>query len=115
MLGSRSEVDQKALLGRIVREGLSVRQIEGLVRGKDPSAVTATTQAPARASSGEPEVELQPAEPWLQDLQRRMQIHLGAKVSMANREGFKGRIVIEYHGREDLDRLLELLAPRETV
>ena len=54
-----------------------------------------------------------PEEPWVTDLQRRMQIHLGTKVQLQNREGFKGRIVIEFYGREDLDRLIELLAPRE--
>ena len=44
-----------------------------------------------------------------------MQIHLGTKVTVANREGYQGKIVIDYYTREDLDRLIEVLAPREDL
>ena len=107
------------MLEEIVRGDLSVRDAERAIRGElTPKAApgadtTVPTEEPAagQASSS----TLAEEAPWLQDLQRRMQIHLGTKVSMANRDGFKGKIVIEYYGREDLDRLLEVLAPRDEI
>ena len=104
---------QAALLGTIVREGLSVRQTEARVRGGSPTggSTPAAAAATAPAEPEAPEEEL----PWVTDLQRRMQIHLGTKVQLQNREGYKGKIVIDYYGREDLERLLEILAPREEI
>ncbi len=116
LLGAGDEAKQKGLLERIVREGLSVRQTESAVRGP------VVSDGGAEAESGEAvgddqgaQVAPEAEESWLQDLQRRMQIHLGTKVSMANRDGFRGKIVIEYFDREDLDRLLAVLAPKETL
>lgn len=120
LLGLPGAPEQLGLLERIVREELSVRQSEALVR----SAVGGVTPPVA---SIDPAVEVDPKpqapvvsevatqEPWAQDLQRQMQIHLGTKVSLVNREGYKGKIVIEYYGREDLDRLIAILAPQETI
>jgi hypothetical protein len=44
-----------------------------------------------------------------------MRAHLGTKVQVKNGEGYQGQIVVEYHGREDLERLFALLAPKETL
>ena len=120
LLGLSEAAEQLQLLERIVRDELSVRQSEALVR-----AAVGGTPAPAGASHAAPAVDASPAkasevekestEPWVQDLQRQMQIHLGTKVTLANRDGYKGKIVIEYYGREDLDRLLSILAPKETL
>lgn len=120
LLGLPGAPEQLQLLERIVREELSVRQSEALVRsavgGSGTPAKAAEVESPAPASPSKA-VEAQPEaqEPWVQDLQRQMQIHLGTKVSLSNREGYKGKIVIEYYGRDDLDRLLAILAPRETL
>jgi ParB family chromosome partitioning protein len=109
---------QAAMLGTIVREGLSVRQVEARVRAAvaPPSsgeARAAGSEAAAAEAPGAPEAAQEL--PWVTDLQRRMQIHLGTKVQLQNREGYKGKIVIDYYGREDLERLLEILAPREEI
>ncbi|MCB9914494.1 MAG: ParB/RepB/Spo0J family partition protein [Planctomycetes bacterium] len=110
--------EQKAALGRIVREGLSVRGIEDLARAQATptrAAVTPTETADVEQEATEPTKELVPEAPWIRDLQRRMQVHLGTKVSLASREGYKGKIVIEYYNREDLERLIALLAPQESL
>jgi len=109
-----SETDPEraqATLESIVRDGLSVRATEARVRGEEPS------KGPTEKKKGDGDagaVEAQ-VEPWVSDLQRRMQIHLGTRVQLQNKEGFKGRIVIEFYGREDLDRLITLLAPEEEL
>ena len=43
---------------------------------------------------------------FFQDLEERLQQHLGTKVSVTGL-GQKGRIVIDYHDLDDLDRILE--------
>jgi ParB family transcriptional regulator, chromosome partitioning protein len=114
--GASGAARQTEMLEQIVRGELSVREAERLVRGGSsleaaPAPSTEEGSPSPVDAGGDEKTEA----PWLQDLQRRMQIHLGTKVSMANKEGFKGKIVIEYYGRDELDRLLELLAPQESL
>ncbi len=90
------------LVGRIVREGLSVRDVEGLVRAE---------MRPASPGSG---AVLTPpgTPPWVRELEQRMEEHLGTKVTLRNQPGFRGQIVIDYFNRSDLDRLCQVLAPK---
>jgi len=115
LLGLSDPDEIKEFLGRIVRGGLSVRQAENSIRAKTQSGSDGEETAERGGDVVEPEVELQPVSPWVTELQRRMQIHLGTKVTLANREGYKGKIVVEYYNREDLERLVEVLAPREEL
>ncbi|MCY2959820.1 MAG: ParB/RepB/Spo0J family partition protein [Planctomycetota bacterium] len=90
------------LVGRIVREGLSVRDVEALVRAEAKPATTSpgATLTPA----GSP--------PWIRELEQRMEERLGTKVTLRNQPGFRGQIVIEYFNRSDLDRVCQVLAPK---
>ena len=49
--------------------------------------------------------------PWVRELEQRMQEHLGTKVTLKNNEGYRGQVVIDYLGREDLERLIKILSP----
>ena len=90
------------LVGRIVREGLSVRDVEGLVRSESrPSSSSGASAGPALGSP-----------PWVRELEQRMEEHLGTKVTLRNQPGFRGQIVIDYFNRTDLDRLCQILAPK---
>jgi ParB family transcriptional regulator, chromosome partitioning protein len=115
LLGVREEASQTDLLGRIIREGLSVRQTEEAVQGIElaenerAAGSSEEVEGADQAATSEPQQEA----PWVRELQRRMQIHLGTKVRLANGPGYSGSIVIEYYSREDLDRLVEQLAPRD--
>jgi len=91
------------MVGRIIREGLSVREVEAMVRAS-------TRPAP----NPRPDQVLGVA-PWIRDLEQRMSEHLGTRVSIQNVPGYRGQIVIDYYQRSDLDRLIEKLAPRSTV
>jgi len=104
LLGLSDADKMLRVLAQVVREGLSVRQTEALVR----EAVGATPGSTA-------EKTVTPAAPWLTELQDRMREHLGTKVELKNKKGYRGQITIDYYGREDLDRLLGILAPRNTV
>lgn len=102
LLSTDGERQALALLGRISREGLSVRQVEALARPRPQSA--GVEQSPGHG-------ELRPQAPWVAEVQRRLREALGAKVTLLNSPGVRGQIVIEYHGQDDLNRLLDNLAP----
>jgi ParB family chromosome partitioning protein len=89
------------LARRIIEEGLSVRTAEKLARadagsgpGTPPSA--RRRPLPARDASA------------VQAIEKRLTSHLGARVAVFHTPR-KGRIVIEYRGNDDLQRLLEKL------
>jgi len=104
LLGLPDRRRQEELCALTVRRGLTVRDVEARVRELQ--------NRPAEQR----EVRLSPPPPpWVRDLETRIRGHLGAKVQVRNGEGYKGQIVIDYHGREDLDRLLALLAPRKSL
>jgi len=93
---------QRSIVGRrVIEEGLSVRATEKLtvtVKGaRNGSPVRAAkpglTAKDAAAVSG---------------IERKLTSHLGARVAVLH-SAKKGRIVIEYRGNEDLQRLLEKL------
>ena len=93
---------QRSIVGRrVIEQGLSVRATEKL---------TVTVK---RTRNGSP---LRIAKPGLNakdaaavsGIERKLTSHLGARVAVLH-SAKKGRIVIEYRGNEDLQRLLEKL------
>lgn len=82
------------LADRVVREGLSVRETERLVRAH--RAAPARRPAPATGNVA--------ARAVVEDLQRR----LGTKVRLSDRGG-KGTLEIDFFSYEDLERILALL------
>lgn len=103
LLGVPDRRRQEELCALIVRRGLSVRDVEARVRELQ-------TRTAERTVSVSP-----PPPSWVRDMEARIRSHLGAKVEVRNREGYTGQIVIEYHGREDLDRLYAILAPKKSI
>lgn len=103
LLGLTDKARQEELCALAVRRSLSVREVEQRVRelqGRE-------TERRATLSP--------PPPPWVREIETRIRAHLGTKIQVRNGEGYRGSIVVEYHGREDLDRLLGLLAPRKTL
>ncbi|MFT7542710.1 MAG: ParB family chromosome partitioning protein [Gammaproteobacteria bacterium] len=113
LAGLSSGAAQEELMGEIVRSGLSVRQTESKIQGPAPKA--AGTSPSHVAGGAKPKSADTPEEPWVTELQRRIQIAQGTKVVIQNQDGFRGKIVLEYYGREDLDRLIEVLAPQDSI
>jgi len=91
LLGLGSADEMKKLAQRAVREGLSVRALEGLIRGlvKKP----AKKGAPAESAS-------------TRDLAARLQRHLGARSKVVQKSATSGRLEIEYTSLDELDGIL---------
>lgn len=102
LLGLRRRGAILKLLGVVVRRELSVREVERRVReelARDEEGAGARRRPPA----------------WVGEVEGRMRESLGAKVSIQNKPGYKGRVVIEYFNRKELDRICERLAPKRRV
>ena len=106
LLGLRRRGAILKLLGVVVRRELSVREVERRVREE---LARADGGAGARAGA-----RRRPPD-WVGEVEGRMRESLGAKVSIQNKPGYKGRVVIEYFNRKELDRICERLAPKRRV
>lgn len=92
LLGVSSKTKRRELAKKVAREGLSVRQLESLV--KKPKNV--------------PRGTLKMKSPELIDLEEDLQRRFGTKVSVTYKKG-AGKISIEYYSDEELERLLDLI------
>ena len=96
ILGVPSPALQKEAAARVVKEQLSVRQTEALVRALQKEK----KEKPKEAG---PDLSL-----YLGELEKDLAGRLGRKVKIAHK-GKKGRIELEYYSEQDLETLLELL------
>jgi ParB family chromosome partitioning protein len=103
LLGLQDRRRQEELCALAVRRGLSVREVEARVR-----------ELQERTSEA-PKTLIPPPPPWVRDMEAKIRSSLGCKVQVRNGEGYRGQIVLEYHGRDDLDRLYALLAPKKAL
>lgn len=89
------------LADRIVREGLSVRQVESLVAQPAPAPAPNTTsrEAPSQANIAD-----------AQSLANRLSDLLGMKVDIKHRSNDNGTLTIRYKGLDQLDELEERLS-----
>jgi ParB family chromosome partitioning protein len=100
------DADHRLLLARrVIAEGLSVRAAEklahaGKLAGGGKSRNSRRRSLPATDAA------------VVEGIEKRLTSHLGARVAVLHTPK-KGRIVIEYRGNDDLQRLLELLGVKE--
>ena len=100
LLGVEDPAQRAVMARRVIEEGLSVRATEKLVQAKK-AGLPATAVASGR--------KIPPAEAAaVQGIEKKLTSHLGARVSLKHAPK-RGKIVIEYSGNEDLQRLLEKL------
>ncbi|HYP16963.1 MAG TPA: ParB/RepB/Spo0J family partition protein [Opitutus sp.] len=101
LLGVTDPAQRAMLARRVIEEGLSVRATEKLVLERKTAPTAAPS--PVRAKSGN--LPAKDAEA-VAGIEKKLTSHLGARVALLHTPK-KGRIVIEYRGNEDLQRLLE--------
>lgn len=103
------------LLEEAVREDLSVRVIEERAR----AAAKAQSQAVKGEASPDDDKRDDASdgdkEAWEKDLERRAEANLGARVRIQNGPDFTGTIRIDYYTRAELERIMEAIAPTQTL
>jgi ParB family chromosome partitioning protein len=94
---------QRAMLGRrIIEEGLSVRVTEKLALTAKASGGAAAPRASSKSGLSAKDAST------VSGIEKKLTSHLGARCAVLHTPK-KGRIVIEYRGNDDLQRLLEKL------
>lgn len=109
LLGISDEKQLLQALSQVVRKELSVRETESLARTGD-TAATAKTSAKAGATESGPS---KPA--WAGELERRLREVLGVRVTLRNGPKYRGSIQLDYANREELERICDLIAPKDEV
>lgn len=86
---------QLEIFNQIIKQDLSVRKVEELVRqnGKKESANTTTSEV----------------NPEIKELQSKLSTYFGSKIAIKSNEQNKGEIKIPFTSTEDLNRILEIL------
>jgi ParB family transcriptional regulator, chromosome partitioning protein len=93
----------RAMLGRrVIEEGLSVRATEKLAQTAKGEPAPANSRNAAKSNLSAKDSAT------VAGIERKLTSHLGARVAVLHTPK-KGRIVIQYRGNEDLQRLLEKL------
>ena len=102
LLSLPGEAERKAVAEKVIRERLSVRQVEALVQELKEATPRATEQKPG-------EVTVSKERPlWLREIEDNLCDALEAKVAV--KYGRKrSKITIECEGREQFERVYEML------
>jgi ParB family chromosome partitioning protein len=96
LAGLKDPSEQRKIRDLIIRKGLSVRQVEKLVRKK----------VPGKSTSYHTEED-----GYFRSLADELKRSLGTKVEIKRRQGGKqGTIIISYYSHEELERLMDLLS-----
>lgn len=103
LLGLESKEEQALVARRIIEEGVSVRGTENLIELMRRSS--------KKKSSGGREVPAAEAAA-IQDIEKRMTSYLNTNVALKHTPK-KGKILIEYAGNDDLQRILEKIGLEE--
>lgn len=103
LLGLKDETQRQLLARRIIEANTSVREAEKMVKQLNEGTVSGGS---SRSSSSHSHSQAENTA--IADLEKRIEKHFNTNVSIQHGKK-KGKLVIEYFGNEDLDRLLELL------
>lgn len=95
LLGLENKDSQCELAQKIIDEGLSVREIERIIKELD-------TISTKRNNTKKED------NPYYLDIKDKLECYFGTKVFLSNSKN-KGKIEIEYYSEEDLQRILDII------
>jgi len=90
---------QRYLAQEVISKGLSVRELENLIKARRPKGIRRRVVAATR-------------EPYLAVLEEQLQHALGTKVRISKRKK-RGHIQIEFYSQEELERIARVLKGEE--
>jgi ParB family chromosome partitioning protein len=96
LLSVPDPLKQRKLCSKIVKDGLSVREVETAAQRSNPKSSGATAQSPAK-------------DPHLSSLEDKLRVRYGTKVTIKSDKKYKGKIELDFYSLSDLERLLDLL------
>jgi ParB family chromosome partitioning protein len=103
ILGLAEEKQQQLAAERVIKEGLNVRQTEGLV--------AKLSKRGARKTIPTENISISAGDPHVADLEAKLREVFATKVKLNYAEG-KGSVEISFFSDEDLERILQILGVR---
>ncbi len=115
LLATPDRSAQERMAARIVADGLTVRQVEDLLRDADPTSAdgdAGSEEAPVSAGGGAARSSL--PEPGVLELEELLAARLATRVSVTLGKG-PGKLVVEFADLDDLERIYRVITPPGTV
>lgn len=107
LLAAPSSQRRAVVFRKILADQLSVRATERLL---SPSASPKSAAGKRRCGSSSP------SEPWIEEIETKLRMHLGTKVRLHfDPLQDRGEIVIELYGSKQLDELLKILGINDSI
>lgn len=100
MINMEDPVDQMSLFNQIIEENLNVRMVEALVKEKKNGNTGITSPLRPLGTDWDPDIDR---------ITEEFYKRLKASVHLKNGNRGKGKIIISYKNREDLERILNLV------
>lgn len=94
-------------LGQVVRKQLSVRETEQLSRGAGSAEAAAGAVSERKVAANPPA--------WVAEMEGRLREALGVKVTLRNGSKYRGSITLDYADREELERICDRVAPKDSI
>jgi len=120
LLGTPDRAEQERLAKQIVAEGLTVRQVEDLMRSdldgeaeEDHDTEEAESVADAADDASAPETPIL-AEPAVLELEELLAARLSTRVAVKLGKG-PGKLVVDFADLDDLERIYRVITPPGTV
>lgn len=99
IVSAGDEDTQIAIFKKVIEEGLSVREVEALVKGKKNGGSTTPAKTPSSSSLSES------AEKFQKNLAKK----LDTKVQISANNKGKGKIVINFGSQKELDKIIDFI------
>ena len=103
LVSAGDEATQIALFQRVVKEKLSVRDIEALIRGEE---ITPSSEKEKGASKKSVSIPISSSEYVFKE---HLSDQLATKVDIKKSDNGSGRIIVNFNSEVDLNRIMELL------
>jgi ParB family transcriptional regulator, chromosome partitioning protein len=113
LLGTPDRAFQEHLARRCANEGMTVREVEDAVRARAELEAATEGEVPVDAAL-RPAPRSRPRDPGLLELEALLADFLETRVAIQGTGG-RGKVVIEYGGFEDLERIYRRIAAGPTV
>ncbi|MEA1997482.1 MAG: ParB/RepB/Spo0J family partition protein, partial [Gemmatimonadota bacterium] len=103
LLAVDDEAEQLELARKVIKQDISVRKLEKIVRQRNRAREGRETKDAGREQGLE-----ESREAFISDLEEKLRRHMGTKVRIRDNGKGKGRIEIEFYSFEEFERLMEL-------
>lgn len=111
LLAAPEPADQEALAAQVVAEGLTVRDIEALLRGEDPDS---DTEGDDPGSSATPRGPAPVPDAGVLELEELLAARLDTRVKVQLGKG-PGKLLVEFADLDDLERIYRVITPPGTT